>query len=325
MGRVIAITNQKGGVGKTTTAVNLAAYAAAAGRQVLLVDMDPQGNATAGLAVDRMSLSASIYDCLCGGAAIESVTVAPGQDGLRVAPSTLDLAGAEVELVPALAREMRLRTALAPVRDHYDLVIVDTPPSLGLLTINSLTAADEVLIPIQCEFYALEGLNQLGKTLSLIRAQLNPGLRVLGVVLTMYDSRTRLSQQVVEAVRREFPERVFETVIPRSVRLAEAPSYGEPILRYAPGSPGAVAYAELTREVLESGTETGAGSADTVGDVARAAGAAEGDGGSDRDDRRQSVPAAPAEGRAEAGGAGGLGAPARGGAAAGGASEGRGI
>jgi len=245
--RIIAIANQKGGVGKTTTVVNLASYLAIAGATVLVVDLDPQGNATSGLGVDR-DRARSIYDAVIDGVDMEDVIVGTAVDRLSLAPSSIALAGAEVELAALEQRERRLARALAPVRERYDVVLVDCPPSLGLLTVNALTAADAALIPIQCEYYALEGLSQLLATVRLVREHLNPGLAIEGAVLTMYDTRTNLSAEVAAEVKRHMGEHLFETVIPRNVRLSEAPSHGLPIHAYAPGSRGAEAYAALARE-----------------------------------------------------------------------------
>jgi len=247
VGRTIACANQKGGVGKTTTVVNLASYLAIAGASILIVDLDPQGNATSGLGVDR-DRARSTYDALIDGVAMEDVIVGTTVDRLSLVPSSIALAGAEVELATLEQRERRLARALAPVRDRYDIVLVDCPPSLGLLTVNALTAADAALIPIQCEYYALEGLTQLLATIRLVREHLNPGLAIEGAVLTMYDARTNLSAEVAAEVKRHLGEHLFDTVIPRNVRLSEAPSHGLPIHAYAPGSRGADAYAALARE-----------------------------------------------------------------------------
>ncbi|HEY65366.1 MAG TPA: ParA family protein [Caldilineae bacterium] len=251
MSIVYAFANQKGGVGKTTTAVNVGAYLAAAGYRVLLVDVDPQANATSSIGVSVPDLSRSIYDALIGRATMVDIIIPTRRPRLSIAPATPALAGAEVELVGIEGREQLLARAMAPVLSRYDFILIDNPPSLGLLTVNGLTAArDGVIIPVQCEYLALEGLTRLLQTIRLVRARLNPRLRIAGMVLTMYDARTNLSQQVAEEVRRHFPNQVFETVIPRNVRLSEAPSYGEPILTYAPSSAGALAYASLTQEIL---------------------------------------------------------------------------
>lgn len=252
MGRIYAIANQKGGVGKTTTAVNLGAYLAEAGQRVLLVDVDPQANATSTLGVDRQTLPLSIYDVLLDGAPAERATLLTKQVHLDLLPSSPALAGAEIELVGLTEREHRLRHALDAVVERYDYVFIDCPPSLGLLTVNALTAAREgVVIPVQCEYLALEGLGHLLKTIYLVRDRLNPRLAIAGVVLTMYDGRTNLSKQVVDEVRRYFPAYVFKTIIPRTVRLSEAPSYGETILSYAPGSVGAISYQALAKELMD--------------------------------------------------------------------------
>jgi chromosome partitioning protein len=249
MSKVYAVANQKGGVGKTTTAVNLGTYLAASGQHVLLVDIDPQSNATSSLGVDRKNLTRSTYDVLLNGAPAKDVALLTKQVQLELLPATPSLAGAEVELVGMSEREYRLGRALGSILDRYDYVFIDCPPSLGLLTINALTAArDGVLIPVQCEYLALEGLGQLLKTIYMVRDRLNPQLSIAGVVLTMYDARTNLSKQVVDEVRRFFPAHVFRTVVPRTVRLSEAPSYGETILSYSPGSLGAIAYQALARE-----------------------------------------------------------------------------
>jgi chromosome partitioning protein len=249
VGQTIACANQKGGVGKTTTVVNLGSYLALAGDRVLVVDLDPQGNATSGLGLDRHSIERSVYDAVIDGAKIRELTLAGPVAGLDVVPSAIALAGAEVELAPVEGRERRLARLLMEIAADYDYVFVDCPPSLGLLTVNALTAADSVLIPLQCEYYALEGLSQLLATLDLVRDHLNPDLAIKGVVLTMFDGRTRLSADVADEVRRHLGDRVFETVIPRNVRLSEAPSHGLPISRYAPESTGAVAYAALADEL----------------------------------------------------------------------------
>ncbi|MCC6728591.1 MAG: ParA family protein [Chthonomonadales bacterium] len=259
MGIVYAVVNQKGGVGKTTTAVSVAASLALAGQRVLVVDLDPQGNATSGLGVDKNAVGAgngatsSIYDVLIDDAPIGSAIARTPVTGLDLVPTNLDLAGAEIELMPRLSRENCLRRALAPVRDGFDFVLIDTPPSLGLLTVNALVAADSGLVPIQCEYYALEGVSQLLKTVDLVRRHLNPTFAVRLVVLTMYDSRARLSQQVVAEVRQAFGDRVSPTLVPRNVRLSEAPSHGLPIALYDSRSRGARAYRAIAEEMLRDG------------------------------------------------------------------------
>ncbi|MBX6366227.1 MAG: ParA family protein [Gemmatimonadetes bacterium] len=251
MSRVIAIANQKGGVGKTTTAINLGAGLAVAERRTLLIDMDPQGNATSGVGMDRGAVDASIYEVLVEGAPLDSATArAVHFPCLDVVPSSRDLVGAEVELVGRPERELMLRRALEPVRGAYDFVLVDCPPSLGLLTLNTLAAADAVLIPIQCEFYALEGLSQLLNTVRLVQRNLNPRLQIDGVLLTMYDHRLNLSRQVAEEAKEYFGNRVYRTAIPRNVRLAEAPSFGKPIVLYDVLSAGAQSYLSLAKEVV---------------------------------------------------------------------------
>lgn len=251
MSKVIAIANQKGGVGKTTTAINLASYIAQAGYKVLLVDIDPQGNATSGLGVQRRRLRACIYDMLINRLQPQQVITQTRVNGLHLIPATIQLAGAEVELVNQENRESALKKALEPIRDSYDYIIIDCPPSLGLLTLNALVAADSVMIPLQCEYYALEGLSQLMDTIQLIRKRLNPRLKVEGIVFTMFDGRTNLAIQVVDEVKKHFRKEVYRTVIPRNIRLSEAPSHGKPIMLYDPRSKGAEVYAELAREVLE--------------------------------------------------------------------------
>jgi chromosome partitioning protein len=249
---VVALANQKGGVGKTTTAVNLSAYLAL-GMRVLLVDLDPQANATSSLGIDPNGLALSTYEALIGEAPLADAIISSGREQLDVAPASRALTGAQVELIEMPEREHRLRSALASVRDGYDVVLIDCPPSLGILTLNALVAADLLLAPVQCEYLALEGVAQLMETIELVRATLNPRLELLGMLMTMYDPRTRLSAQVVEEVRRHFPQRTFDTVIPRSVRLSEAPSYGKPVLEYEPTSRGASAYADLAQELIRRG------------------------------------------------------------------------
>ena len=251
MGEIIACANQKGGVGKTTTVVNLATYLALAGRRVLVVDLDPQGNATSGLGVDRSTAANSIYPALTGDVPAADLARPTQIDSLWLIPSARDLAGAEVELVGLPQRERRLERALGGLRNDFDYLLLDCPPAVGLLTVNALCAADGVLVPIQCEYYALEGLSQLLSTIELVRDHLNPRLRLTGVLLTMYDGRTTLSADVAAEVRSHLGRRVFDTVVPRSVRLAEAPSYGRPIHRYSPESRGAQAYQAVAAEVLE--------------------------------------------------------------------------
>lgn len=248
--KIIAIANQKGGVGKTTTAVNLSACLAEQGKSVLLVDADPQGNSTSGLGMKKEGGESSVYDVLINDVFIDDATCDTMIETLKLLPSHISLAGAEVELVNMIAREQVMKNALHATKRQYDYIFIDCPPSLGLLTLNALTAADTLLVPIQCEFYALEGLSLLMNTVKLVRRSLNPELDVEGVVLTMFDSRTNLSQQVVEEVKKFFKNKVYDTVIPRSVRLGEAPSFGLPITRYAPSSAGATAYNALAEEIV---------------------------------------------------------------------------
>jgi chromosome partitioning protein len=249
--RVIAIVNQKGGVGKSTTAVNLGASLATLGRRVLIVDIDPQGNSTTGVGVDKQGVMLDIYSVLLDGTPLADVALATGVPGLAIAPATLALAGAEIELVSTIGREERLKSALTAITPIYDFVLIDCPPSLGLLTINALTAASEVIIPVQAEFYALEGLSQLTTIVRRIKDAFNPDLVILGVLITMYDARQRLATEVLDEVCRYFPDRVFATQIPRNVRLSEAPSYGQPAVIFDVKSRGAQAYLSLAREVLK--------------------------------------------------------------------------
>lgn len=247
---LLALANQKGGVGKTTTAVNLAVLLAQRGYRTLLIDLDPQGNATSSLGVEKSTLDVTLYDALVGGIPARDVRVADVRPGLDLLPSTPTLAAAEVELVGVTDRERALSRAIRPDAGVYDVMLIDCPPSLGLLTVNALTAADGVLVPIQCEFLALEGLGQLIRSIDLVKRQLNPAIDVVGVLMTMYDARTRLSASVVEEVRRFFPERIFQTLVPRSVRLAEAPSYGQAISEYDPDSRGAQSYRAVADELV---------------------------------------------------------------------------
>ena len=250
MVRVIAIANQKGGVGKTTTAVNLSSCLALLGARVLLIDVDPQGNLTSGLGIDKSTVKRCVYDCLVNDVPMDEAIVSTKVENLGLLPATIQLAGAEVELVSVLARENMLKRALEKVKYRYDFVLMDCPPSLGLLTINALTAASSVLVPIQCEFYALEGLSQLMRTVGLVQKNLNPSLQLEGVVLTMFDARTNLSIQVVDEVKNHFRNKVYRTIIPRNIRLSEAPSHGKPIVQYDPKSRGAEVYLELAKEVM---------------------------------------------------------------------------
>nr|WP_238413591.1 AAA family ATPase [Alicyclobacillus sp. TC] len=249
-GRIIAVANQKGGVGKTTTAVNLGACLANLGRKVLLVDIDPQGNTTSGIGINKADVRYCVYDVIINDVTMEEAILPSGLENLSILPATIQLAGAEIELVPTISREVRLRQAMNTLRSKFDYMIIDCPPSLGLLTVNALTAADSVLIPIQCEYYALEGLSQLLNTIRLVQKHLNTSLEVEGVVLTMLDARTNLGLQVIEDVKKFFRDKVYHTVIPRNVRLSEAPSHGRPIIHYDPKSRGAESYMDLAKEVI---------------------------------------------------------------------------
>lgn len=250
MGKVIAIANQKGGVGKTTTAVNLSACLGKKGKKTLLIDIDPQGNTTSGLGVDPRGVELSVYDALINDVDIEETLVKTEFDNLWICPANINLAGAELELVAKPEREYILKKAIARVKDKFDFIFIDCPPSLGLITLNSFAATDSVLVPIQCEYYALEGLSQLTNTIKMVKKALNPELSLEGVLLTMFDARTNLSIQVVDEVKKFFPEKVFKTVIPRNVRLSEAPSFGQPIIEYDKHSRGAECYMQLADEVI---------------------------------------------------------------------------
>jgi chromosome partitioning protein len=251
--KILAIINQKGGVGKSTTAVNLAAALGEFGKQVLLVDLDPQGNASSGLGIEKQMLPRCVYDVLLNDTPIEEVIIPDVTPGLDVVPATINLAGAEVELVSEIARENRLKDAVGSLRGKYDYIFIDCPPSLGLLTVNALVAADKLLIPIQCEYYALEGVTKLLESMKRVKSRLNPTLDIFGVLLTMYDNRTVLSKQVVDEVQKYFGKAVFTSLIPRTVKLSEAPSYGQPITEYDPRGKGAIAYKELAKEVISRG------------------------------------------------------------------------
>ena len=251
MGKVIAIANQKGGVGKTTTAVNLSACLGKKGKKTLLIDIDPQGNSTSGLGVDPRAVELSVYDCIINDVDMDEVIAKTEFDNLWICPSNINLAGAELELVAKAEREFVLKKAISKIKDKYDFILIDCPPSLGLITLNSFAATDSVLVPIQCEYYALEGLSQLTNTIKMVKKALNPELALEGVLLTMFDARTNLSIQVVDEVKKFFREKVFATVIPRNVRLSEAPSFGQPIVEYDKNSRGAESYSELAEEVIE--------------------------------------------------------------------------
>ena len=253
MAKVIAIANQKGGVGKTTTSVNLSACLAELGNRVLLVDIDPQGNATSGVGINKADVDHCIYNVLVEDVSAEDVCVSTNVERLDIIPATIQLAGAEIELVPTISREIRLKNSLDKLREKYDYIIIDCPPSLGLLTINALTSSDAVLIPVQCEFYALEGLSQLLNTIRLVQKHLNKNLMIEGVLLTMLDARTNLGIQVIEEVKKYFQDKVYKSIIPRNVRLGEAPSHGKSIIDYDPKSKGAEAYQELAKEVVANG------------------------------------------------------------------------
>jgi len=256
MGKVIAVANQKGGVGKTTTSVNLSACMAALGKKVLLIDIDPQGNATSGIGVNKADIRYCIYDILVNDMDPLDAILPTSVENLFIIPASIQLAGAEIELVPTVSREVRLKKALEYIRSKYDFIIIDCPPSLGILTLNSLTASDSVLIPVQCEFYALEGVSQLLNTIRMVQKHLNTSLQIEGILLTMFDARTNLGIQVIEEVKKYFREKVYQAVIPRNVRLSEAPSHGQAIISYDPKSRGAEVYMDLAREVLELGQKT---------------------------------------------------------------------
>lgn len=253
VGRIIAIANQKGGVGKTTTSVNLSACLAHLGKKVLLIDTDPQGNATSGVGVNKGEIQKCIYDILIDDVDIQEVIHSTKVDNLDIIPATISLAGAEIELVSTISREVRMKHAIQEVKDSYDYIIIDCPPSLGLLTINALTASDSIVIPVQCEYYALEGLSQLLSTIRLVQKHLNEALMIDGVLLTMFDARTNLGIQVIDEVKKYFQDKVYKTIIPRNVRLSEAPSHGEPIIIYDSRSRGAEVYLELAKEVVHNG------------------------------------------------------------------------
>ncbi len=251
MGKIITIVNQKGGVGKTTSAVNIAAGLAVLEKKTLLIDLDPQGNATSGAGLDKENLGIQAYDAIIGNSPLSDAVMPTATDNLWCVPSNINLTGAEIELVHEFAREHKLREALEPVQNQYDYIIIDCPPSLGLLTVNALTAATDLLVPIQCEYYALEGVSQLLSTIRLIQKNLNPQLNIIGILLTMFDRRVNLSMQVAKEVRHYFKEKVFRTIIPRNIKLAESPSFGKPIFLYDIRSPGAMSYLNLATEIIE--------------------------------------------------------------------------
>lgn len=253
MSKIIAISNQKGGVGKTTTAINLSAFLALEGKKVLLIDIDPQGNATSGIGIERSKIEKNIYDSLINQVPVQEVLVPSQVNNLDVLPSTLQLAGAEIELVNYISRENRLKQLIRPIKEKYDYIIIDTPPSLGLLTLNALNTANSVIIPVQCEYYALEGIGQLLNTITLVKENLNPSLSIEGILLTMYDARNNLSKEVVEEIDKHFRGSIFQAIIPRNVRLSEAPSYGQPIVLYEAKSRGSLAYQKLAKEVIAHG------------------------------------------------------------------------
>ncbi|HLR79572.1 MAG TPA: AAA family ATPase [Bacillota bacterium] len=257
MGKIMSIANQKGGVGKTTSAVNLSACLAYLGHKVLLVDIDPQGNATSGVGINKADMNECVYNVLVEDLPAEDVCVTTNIENLDLIPATIQLAGAEIELVPTISREVRLKNSLEKLKGNYDYIIIDCPPSLGLLTLNALTASDSVIIPVQCEYYALEGLSQLLNTVRLVQKHLNTELQIEGVLLTMLDARTNLGIQVIEEVKKYFQDKVYQSIIPRNVRLGEAPSHGEPIITYDPKSRGAKVYLELAKEVINNDAKVG--------------------------------------------------------------------
>ncbi len=252
MGKIIAIANQKGGVGKTTTAINVAASLAALEQKTLIVDADPQANSASGIGINPRTIETSIYECMVDGADIMHAIIETDINYLSLIPSNIDLVGAEIELINLENREEKMRTALAPIRDDYDFIIIDCSPSLGLITVNAMTAADTIIIPVQCEYFALEGLGKLLNTIKIIQSRLNPELEIEGILLTMYDVRLRLSNQVVEEVRQHFQDIVFDTIIPRNVKLSEAPSFGKPALAHDANSTGAISYLNLAREIIKN-------------------------------------------------------------------------